>query len=75
MLNSSTEATMSALRVAFKEQGNEIAAIIVETVAGNMGVVLGKQEFLQLLRDITKEYGSDYTIRASYNALKKVHNI
>ena len=37
----------------FKEQGHEIAAVIVETVAGNMGVVPGTQEFLQLLRDIS----------------------
>ncbi len=42
----------------FKEQGHEIAAVIVETVSGNMGVVPGKKEFLQLLRDITKEYGT-----------------
>ena len=49
---------LDAVRDIFNEQGNEIAAIIVETVAGNMGVVPGTQEFLQLLRDITKEYGS-----------------
>ena len=47
---------LDAVREIFKEQGHEIAAIIVETVAGNMGVVSGTQEFLQLLRDITKEY-------------------
>ncbi|MGL4914002.1 MAG: glutamate-1-semialdehyde 2,1-aminomutase [Romboutsia sp.] len=49
---------LDAVREIFKEQGHEIAAIIVETVAGNMGVVSGTQEFLQLLRDITKEYGT-----------------
>lgn len=49
---------LDAVKEIFKNQGHEIAAIIVETVAGNMGVVPGKQEFLQLLRDITKEYGS-----------------
>ena len=47
---------LEAVKNIFKEQGNEIAAVIVETVAGNMGVVPGKQEFLQLLRDITEEY-------------------
>ena len=59
----------------FKEQGNEIAAVIVETVSGNMGVVSGTQEFLQLLRDITEEYKSvlifDEVItgfRLSYNS-------
>lgn len=49
---------LDALREIFKTQGHEIAAVIVETVAGNMGVVSGTQEFLQLLRDITKEYGA-----------------
>lgn len=49
---------LDAVREIFKNQGHEIAAIIVETVAGNMGVVSGTQEFLQLLRDITKEYNT-----------------
>lgn len=49
---------LEEVRAIFKEQGNEIAAVIVETVSGNMGVVPGTQEFLQLLRDITKEYGT-----------------
>lgn len=49
---------LDAVRDIFAEYGNEIAAVIVETVSGNMGVVPGKQEFLQLLRDITKEYNS-----------------
>ncbi|RDY22782.1 glutamate-1-semialdehyde-2,1-aminomutase [Romboutsia maritimum] len=49
---------LDAVRDIFEEYGNEIAAVIVETVSGNMGVVPGKQEFLQLLRDITKEYNS-----------------
>ncbi len=49
---------LDAVREIFKNQGHEIAAIIVETVAGNMGVVPGTQEFLQLLRDITKEYNT-----------------
>lgn len=49
---------LDAVREIFKNQGHKIAAIIVETVAGNMGVVSGTQEFLQLLRDITKEYNT-----------------
>ena len=49
---------LDEVREIFKAQGNDIAAVIVETVAGNMGVVSSTQEFLQLLRDITKEYGS-----------------
>ncbi len=40
-----------------KENHQEIAAIIVEPVAGNMGVVLPEDGFLQKLRDITRKYG------------------
>ncbi|MBC6004986.1 MAG: glutamate-1-semialdehyde 2,1-aminomutase [Paeniclostridium sordellii] len=47
---------IEATKAIFEEHGNEIAAVILETVAGNMGVVPGKKEFIQFLRDITKEY-------------------
>jgi len=39
------------------KQGEEIAAIIVEPVAANMGVVPPSEGFLEGLREITKEYG------------------
>ncbi len=42
----------------FAEHGENIAAIILEPVAGNMGVVLPEDGFLQGLRDITNQYGS-----------------
>ncbi len=97
MVNSGTEATMSALRLAraytkrgkivkfagnyhghhvienttvanyndiegiksiFRESGEQIAAVIIEPVAGNMGVVPAKQAFLDKLREITQKYGS-----------------
>jgi len=45
-------------RALFKEHGEDIACVIVETVSGNMGLVPGKKEFLQFLRDITQEYQS-----------------
>lgn len=47
-----------ALESLFAEKGNEIAAIIVEPVAANMGVVLPNKGFLQFLRDITTSHGS-----------------
>ncbi|MDF2594097.1 MAG: glutamate-semialdehyde -aminomutase [Clostridia bacterium] len=47
-----------ALKEIFKEQGQDIACVIVETISGNMGLVPGKKEFLELLREITLEYGS-----------------
>jgi len=40
-----------------KENHREIAGVILEPVAGNMGVVLPENGFLQKLREITKEYG------------------
>jgi len=42
----------------FREFGEDIAAVIVEPVAGNMGVVLPEPEFLPGLRRLTKEYGA-----------------
>ncbi|OFX24794.1 MAG: glutamate-1-semialdehyde-2,1-aminomutase [Bacteroidetes bacterium GWA2_31_9] len=42
----------------FSEYKDQIAAIIVEPVAGNMGVVVPNAGFLQGLRDITKKYGA-----------------
>lgn len=49
---------LDSVREIFKEHGEDIAAVIVEPVGGNMGVVPGKKEFLQGLRDITKENGA-----------------
>ncbi|AAC06964.1 glutamate-1-semialdehyde 2,1-aminomutase [Aquifex aeolicus] len=49
---------VQALEEAFKEYGSEIAGVIVEPIAGNMGVVPPKKEFLIRLRELTKEYGS-----------------
>jgi len=49
---------VNAVREAFEKYGNEIAGVIVEPVAGNMGVVIPSREFLKELRKLTKEYGS-----------------
>ena len=40
----------------FEKDGKEIAAIIVEPVAANMGVVLPEEGFLQALRKIADQY-------------------
>ncbi|QSH41820.1 glutamate-1-semialdehyde 2,1-aminomutase [Lentisphaerota bacterium ZTH] len=42
----------------FKKYKNKIAAVIVEPVAGNMGLVPGDREFLASLRSLTRESGS-----------------
>jgi glutamate-1-semialdehyde 2,1-aminomutase len=43
---------------AFEKFGEEIAAVIVEPIPGNMGVVLPKKEFLSGLREITQKNGA-----------------
>jgi glutamate-1-semialdehyde 2,1-aminomutase len=40
----------------FKDRGHQVAAVIVEPVAGNMGVVLPEPGFLEGLRRITLQY-------------------
>ena len=47
-----------SVRELFENNKDQIAALIVEPVAANMGVVLPKKGFLQFLRDITEKYGS-----------------
>ncbi len=46
------------LKEIFEANKGEIAAVIVEPVAGNMGVVAPSMEFLNELRAITKEHGT-----------------
>ncbi|CAK20984.1 glutamate-1-semialdehyde 2,1-aminomutase [Listeria welshimeri] len=45
-------------KLAFEKYGEEIAAVIVEPVAGNMGVVPPIEGFLEGLRDLTTKYGA-----------------
>lgn len=45
------------LREVFSEKGGAIAAVIVEPVAGNMGLVAPKPGFLETLRKLTKDQG------------------
>jgi glutamate-1-semialdehyde 2,1-aminomutase len=42
----------------FETQGEEIAAVVVEPCAANMGVVPPKEGFLSFLREVTKKYGA-----------------
>ena len=49
---------LDSVKALFETYGNQIAALIVEPVAANMGVVLPKQGFLEGLRKITEDYGS-----------------
>lgn len=46
-----------ALNEAFREYGNKIACVIVEPFAGNMNLVRPTADFMQLMRNLTQEYG------------------
>ena len=47
-----------ALKRTFQEQGGEIACLIIEPVAGNMGCVPPGEGFLQAAREVTRAAGS-----------------
>ncbi len=49
---------LEAARLAFAQFGSEIAAVIVEPIAGNMGVVPPAPGFLEGLRELTETNGS-----------------
>jgi len=49
---------VEAVRKTFQECGKEIAAVIVEPVAGNMGCVIGSSNFLYELRHLTQDNDS-----------------
>ncbi|MDV2581132.1 glutamate-1-semialdehyde 2,1-aminomutase [Alkalibacillus haloalkaliphilus] len=47
-----------SVKYAFEQYGDDIAAVIVEPVSGNMGVVPPVNDFLSFLRDVTNDNGS-----------------
>ena len=49
---------LESARVVFDKFGSELAAVIVEPVAGNMGVVPPSETFLKGLRELTEQHGT-----------------
>ena len=49
---------LDSLQALFEKHGKEIAAVIIEPVTGNMGVVIPEKGFLQGVRDICTHYGA-----------------
>jgi glutamate-1-semialdehyde 2,1-aminomutase len=49
---------LESVKYAFEQFGEDIAGVIVEPVAGNMGVVPPQPGFLEGLREITTKYGA-----------------
>ena len=48
----------AALRQTFAERGSEIACVIIEPIAGNMGCVPPADGYLDLLRELTAAHGT-----------------
>ena len=49
---------LDAVRSCFAQQGNEIACVIVEPVAGNMGFIMPKDGYLKSMREQCTQAGS-----------------
>ncbi|MDD4970419.1 MAG: glutamate-1-semialdehyde 2,1-aminomutase [Paludibacter sp.] len=49
---------LESVKAVFEKHGDDIAAIIIEPVAANMGVIIPELSFLTELRTITKKYGA-----------------
>lgn len=49
---------LDSVRLVFEEYGQDLAAVILEPVAGNMGVVPPKPGFLEGLRELTEKHGT-----------------
>jgi glutamate-1-semialdehyde 2,1-aminomutase len=47
-----------AVAEAFARYGDEVAAVILEPIAGNMGVVTPRPGYLETLRELTSKHGS-----------------
>jgi glutamate-1-semialdehyde 2,1-aminomutase len=73
---------LDAVKEVFAEMGEEIAAIIVEPIAGNMGLAIPKEGFLEGLREVTEKYGAllifDEVMtgfRVAYGGAQELYNI
>ncbi|OWS70309.1 glutamate-1-semialdehyde 2,1-aminomutase [Polynucleobacter campilacus] len=49
---------VAAIEEVFNKQGNEIAAVILEPIAGNMNLIQPSKEFLSAMRNLTSKHGS-----------------
>lgn len=55
---SSTFNDLEAVETLFAEHGNELAAVMVEPIAGNMNCIPGTEAFLHGLRTLCDQYGA-----------------
>lgn len=73
---------IEGMKKIFETHGDSIAGVIIEPIAGNMGVVPATQEFIDCLRNITKQYGAllifDEVMtgfRVAFNCAQSLYNI
>jgi glutamate-1-semialdehyde 2,1-aminomutase len=73
---------VAAAKAVFDEHGDSIAALIIEPIAGNMGVVPPNDDYLIGLRELTRKHGAvlifDEVItgfRAAYGGAQEVYGI
>ena len=53
---------LPALAKLFEERGKTIAAVIIEPVVGNMGVIVPKPGYLQGIHDLCKQHGALFIV-------------
>ena len=49
---------VAAIEEVFKKQGDQIAAVIIEPIAGNMNLIKPSKAFLAAIRSLTSKYGA-----------------
>ena len=49
---------LESVKTLFEQHPNDIAAVIVEPIPGNMGLIMPQDGFLKGLRELTSEYGA-----------------
>ena len=49
---------VAAIEAVFKKQGDQVAAVIIEPIAGNMNLIQPSKEFLSAIRSLTEKHGS-----------------
>lgn len=47
-----------SIKSLFDKYGDDIAGVIIEPVAGNMGVIKAEEDFMNLLRELCDKYGA-----------------
>ena len=71
-----------SIKTLFDKYGEDIAAVIIEPVAGNMGVIKAEEDFINLLRELCDNYGAllifDEVMsgfRVSFEGAQKLFNV